>query len=451
MKTEKVLKAIISLVVVLVWSAGVSGCATAPECPPEPDWMRNPEQSGYYVGVGSADSGNQADDRPVAEARARADLAARISTQISSELEIKTTDSSSGGYSQEVEELVNQSVETNLQDIETVDTYYCRSSGYWVYVRLSKDKWDAIQQQRRSEVVKRVRDLLEPVLNDGTSALTTRIERLERSYELIRAATFGQELKGTIAGESGNLSDLVLNSIQNHSDSLRMQLEQNEIEVQIGELFTAAGSLSSSLTKNTGAVPVRLTTESGTLLAEGKTNEKGSFTIQLPEGLSEVGERKVLISADLETLQGLEDRELHTAYAELVVDVRLINAGLIVEVKNSEVERSVVSEVRALFSERQLPFEFSPQEIPGGYNLRVDLFVEDYPKYLEDAPDMAKAWAVVSLERDGRSVYSYESDFVKDGGITTSQAHSRVLSKLLQQLRTEAQLFENLKTALEEI
>lgn len=451
MKTSKLLKVTITLFVVVVWSAGMLGCATAPECPPEPDWMRNPEQSGYYVGVGSANSGNQADDRPVAEARARADLATRISTQISSDLQITTSDSSGGGYSQEVEELVNQSVETNLQDLETVDTYYCPSSGYWVYMRLSRAKWDSIQQQRRSKVVTRVRDLLEPVLNDGSSALTTRIERLERSYELIRAATFGQELKGTIAGESGNLSDLVLNSIQTHSDSLQMRLEQNEIEVQIGELFAVAGSLSSNLTRTTGTVPVSLTTESGTLLAEGKTDEKGVFTIQLPEGFSEVGQRKLLISANLETLQGLEDRELHTAYAELVVEVRLINAGLIVDVKNSAVERTVESEVRALFSESRLPFEFSPQEIPGGYNLKVDLFVEDYPKYLEDAPAMAKAWAVVSLERDGRSIYSYESDFVKDGGITTSQAHSRVLSKLLKQLRTDAQLFENLRTALKEI
>jgi hypothetical protein len=449
MKTKEVLKVTITLIVVVVWSAGVVGCTTAPECPPEPDWMRNPEQSGYYVGVGAANSGNQADDRPVAEARARADLAARISTQITSELQIKTTDSSDG-YSQEVAELVNQSVETNLQDIETVDTYYCPSSGYWVYMRLGRAKWDAIQQQRRSEVVKRVRDLLEPVLNDDTSALTTRIERLQRSYDLIRAATFGQKLQGTIAGESGNLSDLVLNSIQTHSDSLRMRLDQNEIKVQMGELFTLSGSLNSNLTKNTGTVPVLFTSESGLLLAESKTDERGTFTIQLPEGLSEVGEQKLLVSAELDTLRGLDDRELHTAYAELVVEVRLINAGLIVEVKNSAVERSVESEVRALFSERQLPFEFSPQEIPGGYNLTVDLFVEDYPKYIEDAPDMAKAWAVVSLEREGRSVYSYESDFVKDGGITPAQAHSRVLSKLLKQLRSEAQLFENIKTALKE-
>ncbi len=450
MKTKMVLKCAAAMVVV-VFTLGFSACATAPECPPEPDWMRNPEQSGYYVGVGSADSGNQADDRPVAEARARADLAARISTQISSELQITTADSSSGGFSQQVEELVNQSVETNLQDIETVDTYYCRSSGYWVYVRLSKAKWQAIQEARRNEVIRRVRDLLEPVLNDRSSLLTTRIERLQRSYDLIREATFGQELKGSIAGQSGNLSDLVLNSIQTHSDSLRLSLVQREIGTQVGQPFSLSGTLRSNLTENTGAVPVFLKTDSGSVLAESKTDEKGNFMIQVPEGFSEVGERKLLVSAELDTLQQLEERELHTAYQELVVNVRLINAGLIVEVRNSQVERSVESEVRALFSDRQLPFEFSPQEIPGGYNLKVDLFVEDYPKYIEDAPDMAKAWAVVSLEYDGRTVYSYESDFVKDGGITPDQAHSRVLSKLLKQLRSETGLFDNLKTALEEI
>ncbi|MGC9311538.1 MAG: LPP20 family lipoprotein, partial [Sediminispirochaetaceae bacterium] len=104
----------------------LSSCATSAECPPQPEWMSSPEAEGYYVGVGSADSGNPAEDRPVAESRARADLATRISVQISSDMLIETESSSSGGYEQRVEELVNQSVEKNIQDIETVDTYYCR-------------------------------------------------------------------------------------------------------------------------------------------------------------------------------------------------------------------------------------------------------------------------------------------------------------------------------------
>lgn len=456
MKKRELLYVVSVFLLVGMLGIAVSSCVSAPECPPEPEWMRSPEKEGYYVGVGSSDTGNQADDRPIAEARARADLATRISAQISSELKIETSSTNEGDYTQQVEELVNQSVETNVEDIQTVDTYYCRSAGYWVYVRLSKERWEAIQTRRRQEVVNRVKDLLDPLLTDRSSAFTARVERLHRGYNLIREVSFGQKLVGSIAGESGNLSDLVLNSIQKHIDSLDMVVKENEFDVQVGEVFSVDGQLISTLTGSIGSVPVVLQTEKGNILAESKTDPQGNFRVQLPSGLIIPGESKLLVRAqmdfirELDVIKEIEVQKLNTLYAELLARVGLINAGLVVDIKNADVGRSVESEVRALFSDKELPFEFSPEQVPGGYNLKVDLFVEDFPKYMEDAPDMAQAWAVVSLEYEGNSIYSYESSAVKDGGLTPAQAHSRVLTKLLGLLKAENELYLKIREALED-
>jgi hypothetical protein len=413
--------------------------------------MRNPEQSGYYVGVGSAHTGSRAEDRPLAEVRARTDLATRISTTIYSQLEVSISSSSDGEYSQQVEELVKQSVETNIRDIETVDTYYCPGSGYWVYMRLSRDKWDAIQAQRRQKVVTRVEDLLDQVLADEESAFTDIIERLVRSYGLIAEVSFGEDLKGKVLGERGNLSDLVLNAVQQHSDSLHISLDRELVELQIGEALTIKGTLRSSFTSQSGPIKIVLKDKAGRKLTDTTTDSRGDFLLQLPEGLSVAGDTTLLILPEVDAFKGLGSRELDSAYEELAVKVNLVPAGFLVELKNRQVERSVESEVRALFSNKNLPFEFSPQELSGGLNLKVDLFVEDFPKYLDGAPDMAQAWAVVNLEYNGRSIYSYESAAVKDGGINPAQAHSRVLSKLLKNLQSEEALFSNIKTALEEI
>ncbi len=438
----------VGFVVMLVLLAGLVSCATTSACPPEPDWMGNPEQAGYYVGVGAADSGNQAEDRSVAEARARADLAARISSEISSELNVRTSGSSSGEYAQQVEELVHQSVDTNVQEIETVDTYYCHSTGYWVYVRLSKAKWDAIQSKRRQKMVNRVNDLLEPVLTDNASAFALRVERLARSLELLREASFGQEINASIAGKSGNMNDVILNSIQSHIDSLTITLSRHRIDVHIGEPFTVQGRLTSDLTERIGTVPVAIYNKAGRNVEETNTDAQGDFIVQMPSGLDEAGERTFVVSARLEMLEAVRKQEVRIAHEELAVSVNRIEAGLLVEVKNSKVDRSLDSEIRALFSDKRLPFTFSPEKRSNGYNVRVELLVEDFPKYLEEAPDMAKAWAVISLEHEGSSIYSYESEFVKDGGLNPIQAHSRVLSKLLTKLRTEDELYENLRSAL---
>jgi hypothetical protein len=138
------------------------------------------------------------------------------------------------------------------------------------------------------------------------------------------------------------------------------------------------------------------------------------------------------------------------AKTEVVLRVEKITAGFIVEVENSQVGRTVEKEVRAIFSDRDLPFEFVDRENTGGYNLQVSIFVEDYPRVMENAPLMARAWAVVSLLKNGKALYSYESQPVKDGGIDLNQSHSRVLSTLMTALRQDDILFQRLTDALGE-
>lgn len=438
------------LVSVFIGIMMTAGCVTAaPECPPEPGWISSPEQEGYYVGVGSADSGNQAEDRPIAESRAKADLAARISVQITSDMTISTTDSSAGDYSQQVEELVNQSVEKNIEDIETVDTYYCRSMGSWVYVRLSKERWQEIQEQRRREVLQRVKDLIDPVLMDSGTATAERLERLQRGYALIAASSLGEKINGEVAGRSGNISDTVISLLNSHVTDLRVRLNRNSADLEVGEAFAVNGRVISSLSGNTGVLEILASDQDGREIVSTQSRENGDFTIQVPEGFTFAGERRLFVSPRLDDATAALLKN-PVAQAEIVVNVRKITAGFLVKMENTQVGRSVEKEVRALFTDRDLPFDFVDREKPEGYNLQVAIFVEDYPRVMENAPLMARAWAVVSLLKDGKALYSYESESVKDGGIDLNQSHSRVLNKLIGALREDRLLFENLKTALEE-
>ncbi len=422
-----------------------AGCASTPQCPPQPGWISSPEQEGYYVGVGSADSGNQAEDRPVAEARAKADLAARISVQITSDMAVATSSSSDGDYSQQVQELVNQSVEKNIEDIETVDTYYCRTMGSWVYVRLSKDRWEEIQEQRRSEILGRVKDLLDPVFLGTDSSITERLERLRRSYGLINASSLGQKIIGEVAGESGNISDIVISLLNRQVGDLQVRLERKNVSLEVGEPFSVDGFVSSSLPAKIGVLEMVVVDTGGRELLSTRTRDDGSFSIRIPGGFSSIGDRQLLVypRLDAEAVALLENP---VPVGEITLVVNKITAGFLVNLENAQVGRSVEKEVKALFFDRELPFEFVDRELPGGYNLQVSLFVEDFPKVMENAPLMAKAWAVVSILKEGKSLYSYESRSVKDGGIDLDQAHSRVLNKLIGELRADTQLFEKLKT-----
>ena len=430
----------------------ITACVTTGECPPQPEWINSPEAEGYYVGVGSANSGNQAEDRPVAESRARADLASRISVQISSDLAVETESSSSGAYEQRVQEIVNQSVEKNIQEIETADSYFCADMGTWVYVRLSRQKWERIQEERKAEILKRVTDLLDPVLLDGNSSLITRLERLERSYRLVSESSMGEKIAGRIGNETGNISDIIRSSLNSHIGGLQVVLDQDSFSTEVGSPFFVSGRLTSTLAARIGALEMKAVTKTGDTITTAQTDMEGRFTLQLPEGFSQAGEQKLIVmpDIDLSEMNGGDVIQTEIPGAEMVVIVEKITAGLVVDLRASQSGRTVVDEMRALFSEQELPFRFIPDEQRNGYNLKVTIFVEDFPRVIENAPLMTKSWAVISLEKAGKSLYSYESQSVKDGGITLEQAHSRVLNKLLQEIRKDSHLFINLKSALDE-
>lgn len=438
----------IALVTVMLATA----CVSSPECPQPPEWISQPEMEGYYVGVGSADSGNPAEDRPVAESRARADLAARISVQISSDMKVATESSSAGVYSQEVEEVVSQSVEKNIREIETVDSYHCPGMGTWVYVRLSRAKWAQIREERRAEIVRRVQDLVDPVMTNNDATLRMRLDRFNRGYEVIRESSFGEKIIADLAGESGNVSDILKNQLSRHIGSLQIESEREEIDLEVGESFSLTGRILSDLMPQTGVFEIRLVNQNDEILAGTQSDIQGNFSLQLPAGFTSPGEQKLYLRPDIEadSSLSLEIGGVQIVEEEIVVNVRRISAGLRVGLRGSEVQRSIVNEVRALFSDQDLPFEFSDELNPEGYNLDVVIFVEDFPQVLENAPLMSKSWAVVNLRRNGNSLYSVETPAVKDGGITLDQAHSRVLSKLLSELRGNRDLFQNLKSALKD-
>jgi len=412
--------------------------------------MRSPELPGYYVGVGSADTGNPAEDRHTAEARARADLASRISVQISGDMTVRTQDDSDGDYSQEVEELVQQSVEKNIKDIQTVDTYYCSSLGTWVYVRLSRQRWEDIQTERRRELLSRVRDLLEPVLKGRSSPLSQRLDRLVRAFELLQDSPLGFELEAEIAGLSGNLSDGIKNEVNRQVGELRLIPEKSEYRSQYGSPIEIRGRLESTSGAGLDRLPIEMYGPENLSVASTVTDGDGSFVLRMPEGLPRAGDFKMRLSTNLGIPDRVRGTILSTALPMAEIDLRLsrIPVGMSLEIRNAAVSRGVEEEVRALFAENGLPFDFVESGNDGGTKLRVVIFVENFPRVMENAPLMAQAWAVVSLEQNGTVLYSYESETVKDGGIDQNQSHSRVLTKLLQSLRVDEELFEGLSTVL---
>ena len=77
----------------------LGACASAPS---EPDWVNNyPADNAYYIGIGSSDTGSEAEDNEIARKRAMSNLAAEISAVISSEVNYRTSEDNKGNVEEQ--------------------------------------------------------------------------------------------------------------------------------------------------------------------------------------------------------------------------------------------------------------------------------------------------------------------------------------------------------------
>ncbi|MFP4491395.1 MAG: LPP20 family lipoprotein [Spirochaetaceae bacterium] len=429
----------------------LAGCASVPECDPKPEWIKNPGQEGYYVGVGSADTGSRAEDRQVAEARAMADLASRISATIRSELEVATSESTAEGVSQEVNENVTQSVEAHLEDIETADTYYCPGEGSWVYVRLNRARWNQIQEQRRVELNKRLEELVEPVISGEDKNFLLQLETLLQGRTLVYESSLGPGVRGTLGGVEGNLKDILGRYINDALSSLSLEVEKDTIELVAGEEAAFSGKVSSSLYKRIGNIGISVVKKGGTLLSTTRTDESGAFSVIIPEGFTAPGEQHAVVTPSFGEYRadGLLSAEALPS-KEVVFSIDRVPVGLVVESTVEESGIDFAGQVKSLFSDRDLPIEIIEgqrgEELP--LIIRFVIRIEDFPKVMENAPDMAQARAVVAFEREGKTVYSHETKPIKDGGLNPQQAYQRVSDKLFGALSGNSTLFAQLEQAV---
>lgn len=120
-------------------------CMTGPEqaYEAEPEWMTiPPAEEGAYYGIGGSDTGNEAEDREIAISRAQSNLAASISVDIVSEMELSNNLSSDGNSQETLKSRIHQSVSQSLVNLETVDSWYHPQRGYWILFRMDKAEWE---------------------------------------------------------------------------------------------------------------------------------------------------------------------------------------------------------------------------------------------------------------------------------------------------------------------
>lgn len=420
----------------LIISALLSGCVSVPDIP---GWVeRYPADREYYIGIGSSNTGIRADDADLAREEALANLAGAISTTILSEVELERTDSSSGGAEETIRQRINETVFQIIEGAEVVDSYSSPKDGYWIYIRFPKRELE----RQKSQTAERVIQSAAPVFASPAPSDAEALSLLQKAHALLLESPYFASLRGDLAGGERVLLDQIEEETAAILGRLGLAAVPERIEGEAGSDASVALGLAGS--GNPGRMPLSLSLGEQRL-SGGRADSNGTLTIDLDLSKIPVGRGELDAALDLEAL-GIDPAQylltLPMVTTAIPYRVAPLPVLLIVDT-GSNVETPGVREMAAaLFSGNDLPFSLTDGESVSAdgteYIFRCRLIVEDFPKYKENSLEISQARLVLQTERSGGEVlYTFESDPMKDGGLTLAQAHERTIKKLFAKLNEE--------------
>lgn len=181
--------------------------------PEKPAWVSSKPVSGfYYVGIGYSQKSSSENYLQSSKQNALDDMISEIQVNISSVSVLNQLDSNEG-FSEQYESMIKTTASDDVEDYELVDAWE-NDDQYWVYYRLSKEKYKKHKAEKRKNALDLATDNYvkanELIENEEiASALTLYINGL---YTI--APYLGESNKTSVGGDSILLGNAIFDKIQ---------------------------------------------------------------------------------------------------------------------------------------------------------------------------------------------------------------------------------------------
>lgn len=419
-----------------------------PSGEPRPEWVNAyPADHAYFIGIGSSNSGNKAEDSETARLRALRNLAGEISARIESEITVQAEESG-GIYRQRAEEALTQRVEQDLELVETVDSWYAPSEGYWYYLRLNRAEWEALQAREMQRAETRVEQIVQEA-RSGAGSLIDRINLLQKGWSLLVNSPYQELIRGEWDGSQGLWLDLIENRIRSHIDAIRLELPEEPLVVAFGRPLGLSLKVLSRRDASIGRVPLVLKSPQGRVLQSFSSDVEGSFSGELSLPDLSPGAQNVVLELEREAFALPLPDDLNWPRTQRLLNVESIPMELETAYLGDNAEaaenRDVEERVMALFNSF-LPIKFTPNTGDEGFRLSFQL-------YYRDAPPNAYGFtilyvsAAVAIERGTKTITTFKTEEFKGAGLNWSQANQKALDKLFDDLQAREAFSDAMKEA----
>ena len=428
----------------------------------KPSWLLGkPSSSDYYVGIGFSPKSTDSNYIQVAKKSALEDLVSEIKVTVSSS-SILSTFEDSKGLKETYEQIIQTTAADEIEEFELVDSWE-DASGYWVYYRLSKERYKQLKEQKKRNAVLLATDYYEKAIDAESKG--DRLRAIGFYFQAFRSMEkyLGDAITVTINGRTIFITNEIYAAIQNLLSKIQIRTEPSSLTLnrrlnQNGETVFIKSSYS-DLAKPASSLPIiaEFVKGGGEVFPAYKTDEFGTAKMLINKITSRELEQSIRVKININELSGMSSSPVYA-----LISNRLQVPSSLITLK---VERPVVfitslekgfglnkstdqinNRLRNLLT--QAGFEFTNKLSEA--DLLIDISTDVEKGSISGSIFITYLTGVIKVNavKEGREVYSAVFDRVKGYGLDYEKSSLDAYNRTLEILEKE-RLQELLDTVLQ--
>ena len=418
---------------------------------PKPAWLSaKPYLPGYYTGIGhSTKAGN---NNYVQEAKKSAleDIVSEIKVTVSSSSVLSTFEDNTE-FHQKYEQIIQTSAADEIEEFEQAGAWEDESN-YWVFYRLSIQRYREIKEQQKRNAVILATDYLEKA--QKSDAEGERLQALGFYFQAFRSIEkyLGEAIAVTVNGKDILLVNEIYASIQGLLDKIQLKVDPSEIVINrrmnLNAQTVTAKAFYKDLNKPAPMFPMLASFEKGAgeVFPEYKANEEGEAKILINKITSRELEQTVGVKLNVDAISGagnspvfsLVSQRLQVPTSQVVLKVQRPVVYMTAEEKSLGSNRSnfqLSNRLKNLLANSGFEFTSNRDEA----DLWFDVLADSERGSISGSIYITYFTGVIKVTavQEGKEIYATILDRVKGYGLDYDKSSQDAYNKALDVLEKE--------------